>query len=62
MIMGKEVVVVTDAIETVSSSKLVRVVRIVRICLCTLNKCEATAVDMISLRNWSKWARRSIDL
>ena len=40
--MGKEVVVVTDVVEAVSLSKLVRVVRIVWICLCTLNKCEAT--------------------
>ena len=61
MMMGKEVVVVADAVEAASSSKLVRVVRIVRIRLCTLSKCEDVAVDMISPRDWSKWVRRSID-
>ena len=42
MMMGKKVVVVVDAVEAVSSSTLVRVVRTVQIRLCTLNKCEAT--------------------
>ena len=42
MMMGKKVVVVVDAVEAVSSSTLVRVVRTVQIRLCPLNKCEAT--------------------
>ena len=37
MMMVTEVVVVADAVEAVSSWKLVRVVRIVRIRLCALN-------------------------
>ena len=62
MMMGKKVVVVVDAVEAISSSKLVRVVRTIRIRLCTLNKCEAMIVDMTNPRDWSKRVRRSIDL
>ena len=62
MIMGKNVVVIVNAVKRVSSLKIVRVVRIVRIRLCTLNKCETMAVDMINPRDWSKWVRGSIIL
>ena len=62
MMVGKEVAVVTDAVEAVSSSKLVRVVRIVRTRLCALIKCEDMDVDMINLKDWSKWVRGSIVL
>ena len=46
--------VVANAVEAVSSLKLVRVVRIVHMSLCTHNKCEAMAVDMINPGDWSK--------
>ena len=62
MMMGEEVVVVADAVGGVSLSKLVRVVRIVWIRLCILNKCEVMVVDMISPGDSSKLLRGSIDL
>ena len=51
--MGKKVVVVVEMVEAVSSSRLVRVVRVIhtmRIRLCTLNKCEATMAVNITIR------------
>ena len=54
MMMGKEKVVVTDAVEAVSSSKLVRVDCTARIRLCALSKCEAIDVDTINTKDWSK--------
>ena len=62
MMMGKKVVVVVEAVEAVSSSKLVRVMRTVWIRLCTLNKCNAMVVNMTNPRDWSKWVRGSIAL
>ena len=51
-----------DAVEAVSLSELVRVVRTMRIHLYTLNKCEAMAIDMTNPRDWPKRVRGSIDL
>ena len=60
VMMGKEEVVWTDAVEAVSSSKLVRLDRIVRTRLCALGKCETIEVDRI--KDWSKWVRGFIAL
>ena len=46
--MGVKVVVDVETVEAVPSSGLVWMVRVVRIRLCTLSKCEAMAVDMTS--------------
>ena len=62
VMIGKEAVVVTDAVKAVPSSKLVRVGRIVRTWLCALSKCEAIKVDMINPKDWLKWQRGSIAL
>ena len=59
IMMGKEAVVVPDAVEVVSSSKLVRVVYTVRTRMCTLIKCEAIVVGMINPKDWLKWVRES---
>ena len=49
--MDKEEVVVTGAVEAVSSSRLVQLGRIVRTQLCALSKCKAIEVDMINLKD-----------
>ena len=46
--MGVRVVVDVETVKAVPSSDLVWMVRVVRIRLCTLSKCEAVAVDMTS--------------
>ena len=50
IMMGKESVVVADVVEAVSLSDLVRVVLILRIRLCTLNKCEVMWLLTWSIR------------
>ena len=60
--MGVEVVADVETVEAVSSSRLVQTVRVVRICLCTLSKCEAMTVDMTNPSDWSKWVCGPIDL
>ena len=62
VVMGKEEVVWTDTVETVSSSRLVQLGRIVRTWLCALGKCETIEVDMINSKDCSKWVRWSIAL
>ena len=62
VMVGKEEVVVTDAVEAVSSSGLVRLDCSVRTRLCALSKCEAIEVDMVNPKDWSKWLRGSITL
>ena len=62
MIMGKEDIVVTDTVETVLSSGLVRLDRSVRTRLCALIKCEAIKVDMMSPKDWLKWVCRVVAL
>ena len=46
--MGVKAAVDIETVEAVPSSGLVWMVRVVRIRLCTLSKCEAMAVDMTS--------------
>ena len=53
-----------DAVEAVSSSTWVRVVRMyaVRIRVCALHNREAMAIDRTHPRDWSKWVRGSLDV
>ena len=53
--MSDAVAVVTDDVETVSLSGVMRVLGCrVRTRLCALSRCDAIDVDMISPRVWSK--------
>ena len=60
--MGDAVAVVTDAVETVSLSGVMRVGCRVRTRLCALSRCDAIDVDMINPRVWSKCVRGSMAL